>query len=144
MSCLEPRVAQAARGFFDGFAMYFGFGGRVDACVVEGDVELLGKRSGELEVGVGLIAAQAVVQVGGMEDEAKFPALFAISFREGTQERDGVGSAGEPDGKAQAGTEQRRVERERGRHERMIREQGTEGTREQDPLAHTEMDVRMT
>ena len=100
---------------------------------MEGDIELLGEGSGKFQVGIGLFAAQAVVQVGGVEDEAQFPAPFAISFGEGTQQGDGVGATGETDGEAKAGAQQRRVERERGRHERMIREQGTVGTREQDP-----------
>ena len=72
----EPHVPQAARSFFDGFAVGFGFGSRVDLDVVEGDVELLSQRPREFEVGVGFVATQAVVEVGGMENEAQFPALF--------------------------------------------------------------------
>ena len=66
----KPGVAEPPCGFFDRFALGFGFVRRVDTRVMKGDVEFFGEGSGELEVGVGFFAAETVVQVGGVEDEA--------------------------------------------------------------------------
>jgi len=57
-----------------------------------------------------------------VEDEAQFPARLAILVNESAQESDGIRTAGETDRETKAGTEQGRVEQERGVHERMIRE----------------------
>ena len=64
-----------------------------------GGCELGGEVGDEGLVGVGFCAAQAVVEMGGVEDEAEFPAALG----EGAQEGDGVGAAGDADGEAQAG-----------------------------------------
>ena len=74
---------------------------------VEWDIERSREVRGESLVLIGFCAAQAVVEVGGVQDDAQ----FCGSGGEGAGERDGIGSAGEADGQAQAGPEQRCVER---------------------------------
>jgi hypothetical protein len=68
----------------------------------------------KLQVGVRLRAAQAVVEVGDMQHQAQFPALLRVLLGESAQEGYGVRTAGNGDGEAQAGFEQRRIERQRG------------------------------
>ena len=58
--------------------------------------------AGKGQVGVGFGASQAVVQVGGVEDQTEFGGCD----HEGAQEGDGVCAAGEADGEAQAGLEE--------------------------------------
>jgi hypothetical protein len=110
----EPGVAQTARGFLDGFAGLSlggaGLGGGVDALLMEGEAEGRGEGAGKVEVGVGLGAAQAVVKMGGVKDQAQ----FAAALVEGTEQGHGVRSAGEADGQAQAGAEERGRDWQRG------------------------------
>ena len=74
---------------------------------VELDAERLGEIGGELLVAVGLDAAQAMVEVGGVEDEAQ----FCGASGERPSQSYGISSAGETDGEAQPGLEQGCVER---------------------------------
>ncbi len=76
------------------------FGGGVDAGLMEGNIEVFGEGFREGEIGVGFIAAQAVMQMGGVENKAQFPRLSVR--QQGAQERDGIGSAGKADGETQA------------------------------------------
>jgi len=87
---LEPRVAQAARGFFDGFGVGLGFGSGVDVRVMEGNVEPLRESFREGEVGTCFVAPQTVVQMGGVQHQAQFPAPLGESAKEG----DGICTAG--------------------------------------------------
>jgi len=70
----KPRIAEAAGGFFDGFGWLVGGGmggalsGGVDLMNVKREVELRGESGDEGQVGVGFRTAQAVVEVGDMED----------------------------------------------------------------------------
>ena len=97
----EQRIAEAAGGFFDGFGGFAGarcgFSNGVNMVRVEWKVEPFGERADEIEVGVGLGSAKAVVKMRDVEDEAQFPALLM----ECAEERYGVGSAGDADGEAQ-------------------------------------------
>jgi hypothetical protein len=88
---------------------------------VKGKVELGGQGADEFEVGVCFGSAKAVVEMCDVENEAQFPALLM----ECAEESDGVGSAGDADGEAQAGCEERGIERERRSrgHETMIEDQ---------------------
>ena len=82
----EPAIAQAACSFFDGFGgnitrqVRHGirstarFGSDVYAGFMEGNIEPGGEVAAELKVGIGFGAAQAVMQVRGVEDKAEFPA----------------------------------------------------------------------
>lgn len=81
--------------------------------MVEGQIELGGEGADRREVGVGFCAAEAVVEVGYAQDQAKLAPGLAVCLVEGAQEGNGVRTAGDADGKAQARLEQRRVEGER-------------------------------
>src|SRR5260370_34810403 len=87
---------------------------------MEGKAETGCEVAREGEVGVGFSPAQAVVQVCGVQDQAE----FAGSIAEGAKQGYRIGSAGEADGKTQAGLEQRGVEGKSRRrwsaHQRMI------------------------
>ena len=88
--------------------------------VVERKLEVGGEVANEGEVGVSFRAAQAVVEVGDVEDEAA-GGRFGV---EGAEEGYGVRSARHSDGEAQAGREELPGEREerlgREGHELMI------------------------
>lgn len=112
----EPCVAQASRGFFDSLPCFGGFGGRIDVGRVDRDVETGAEVAAELLVSVGFGAAQAVVQVGGMDYEAQLSGPLV----EREQQRDRVRSPGEGDGNAHAGAKERGVEWEGGGHGRII------------------------
>jgi hypothetical protein len=90
---------------------------------VKRKVELDGQGAYEFEVGVCFGFPKAVVEVCNVKNEAQFPALLMQCAEEG----DGIGSAGDTDGQAQSGCEERGVEREdgmlRGGHETMIEDQ---------------------
>lgn len=73
---------------------------------MEGQIETCGQFAGKGEVGVGLGAAQAVVQMSGVKHEAQFPAPLC----QGTEESHGICAAGEANREAQAGLEQARFE----------------------------------
>jgi hypothetical protein len=85
-----------------------GLGGSVDLRVMERQTESRGQVTAKGEVRVGFGAAQAVVKMSGVENDAQFPALLM----ERAKQRDGVRTAGEADGEAQAGTEGRGIEGE--------------------------------
>jgi hypothetical protein len=78
------------------------FGGYVDAMIVKWKAETGGKIAGEGEIGVGLFTAEAVMQVGGVENEAKFGAEGG----ECAQEGNGVRATGQAYSQAQAGAKQ--------------------------------------
>ena len=109
----EPGIAQAASRFFNGLGgfsrgwMGGGFRSGVDVRFVEGQAEFFRQRTGEVQVGVGFGSAQAVVEMGRMEDKAQFPDLLGQS----AQQRHRVGAAGEAHGQAQPRFEQGGVER---------------------------------
>ena len=75
--------------------------------VMEGNVELLRESFREGEVGICFVAAQTVVQMGGVQHQAQFPAPLGESAKEG----DGICAAGKTDGETHAGAQQGRVER---------------------------------
>jgi len=79
----EPGVAQAAGGFFDGFGGGFGCSGDVDAGFVEGDSEIGGQGADEGEIGVGFLAAEAMMEMGYVQDEAEFGAALVKGAEEG-------------------------------------------------------------
>jgi len=100
--------------------MRAGFGGGVDACVMEGNVELVCERLREGEIGIGFLAAQAVLKVSRVQHQAQFPTRLTILVDEGTQEGDRIRPTGETDGETKAGAQESCLELERGAHERMI------------------------
>jgi hypothetical protein len=110
----EPLIAQAARGFFDRFGGLPGefrcFGGGVDAVLVERQFQARSERADKFEIGIGFGPAKAVVQMGDVQDEAKFSGAGVKH----EQERHGVCPAGDANREAQAGREGGRVERESG------------------------------
>jgi hypothetical protein len=112
----KPRIAQAAGGFFDRLGVSLRFEGGVDARFMKGQVEFCGERTREFEIAVGLIAAQAVMEMRGMKHEAK----LGTAICERADERDGICSAGEANGEAESGLEQRSVEFQCRAHQRMI------------------------
>ncbi len=67
----EGDVAEVAGGFFRGLSGSGDAGGRVGVVDAEGDVEAAAERLDEDEVGVGLFAAQTVVDVDGREAYAE-------------------------------------------------------------------------
>ena len=77
----EPGVAQAAGGFFDGVGGFSGGGigggegGSVDAETRGRGCSSWRRGAARRRVGIGFIAAKAVVEMGDVEDEAQFPAL---------------------------------------------------------------------
>ncbi len=118
----KPAVAQTAGRFLDalgGFACPgrgLGFGGCVHAMLVKGQSEAGSEIARKSQVGIGLGAAQSVMQMGGMKDQAEFP----VPFNQGAQQRHGVGTAGESNGKAKSWLEEGRIDRKRSAHQRMI------------------------
>ncbi len=100
----EPLVAEAAGGFFDGLGGFAGCGvglglrSHIDARLMEGQAETGGEVAGKDQIGVGLFAAQAVVEVGGMKHEAKLGAASGKNAQEGHRVR----ATGEAYGEAQA------------------------------------------
>lgn len=99
----KPLVAQAPRRFFDGlggFASGIGAGGssRVHMGLVEWQPEGFGQFAAKIAIPIGFLAAEAVVQMGNMQDEAQFPAPLG----EEAEKRDGIGTAGEAYGEAEA------------------------------------------
>ena len=127
----KPGVTQPARGFFNGLSEFanarigLGFGSSIDAFGVKWDFELGGQRSAKVEVGVSFGTAEAVMQVGGVQHQAEFPA----SLRERAQEGDGIGSSGQRHAEAHSRLETRGVEAER-THEGMIRPRERENSEE--------------
>jgi hypothetical protein len=107
----EPAVAYAAGGFLNGLgglaggAVGLGLGGNIDPCFVEGQAQIRRQTAGEIQIGVCLCAAQAVVQVDGVQHQAQFPAALG----QGAQQGDGVRAAREAHGQPQARPQQRRV-----------------------------------
>ena len=96
-----------ARGLFDGLAVGLGFGLAIHPRLMEGKPHLSRQRAGKGQVAVGLFAAQAVVQVGGVQHQAQLLA----PLRQRARQRHGVRAAGEANGQAQTRLEQRRIER---------------------------------
>jgi hypothetical protein len=68
----KPGVTQAAGSFFDGFALSGGFGRNIDLVGVDGNAERGSQLSGKLPVSVGFRAAQAMVQVGSLNNDSQF------------------------------------------------------------------------
>ena len=86
---------------------------------MKGNVEPRSEFSRELSIGICFFAAKAVMKMGSMQHEAQ----FAAAISKGTEERDGVGSAREANGKTHAGFQERCIERQRCRrkgHDWMI------------------------
>ncbi len=87
--------------------MVAGLGWGIDLMGVEGQVQRLGKMGAEFAVAVGLLAAQAVVEVSQVQDQA-------FLFRQrGQQARQGdrVRASGDADGETKAGREKCGVDR---------------------------------
>ncbi len=78
---------------------------------MERETEFRGESAAEFKVGIGFGAAQAVVEMRGVEHEAQFPAPLG----ESTQQSNRIRAAGEADGEAHAGLQQRSIESKRGR-----------------------------
>ncbi len=85
---------------------------RVDARLVKGQAQLRRQLAAEFQIAVGLGAAQAVVQVGGVEHQAQFPASRPPRMRSSATESAPPESA---NGQPHAGLEQRGVESRRWR-----------------------------
>jgi ribosomal protein S18 acetylase RimI-like enzyme len=111
---VEDLVAEGAGGLFEGLAGGGGVGGDVDAVEVEGDVEAAAEIGDEGLVGVGLLGAEAVVDVDGGEAGAEGVAGRGVGGMEGEEERDGVGTAGDGGAEAVAGAEMLAGEGKRG------------------------------
>ena len=99
----EPAVTQAARSLLDGFGVFLGRCSGIHPRLVEGQTKLGRQRARKGQVAVGLLAAQAVVQMGGVQHQAQLPA----PLRQSAQQGHGVGSAREAHGQAQSRLEQR-------------------------------------
>ena len=107
----EPAVTQAARGLLDrlpyllpylaGFGVLFGRCPGIDMRLVEGQSKLGSQRSRKDQVAVGLLAAQAVVQMGGVQHQAQLSA----PLRQSAYKRHRVGAAGEAHCQAESGPE---------------------------------------
>ncbi len=102
----EPAVAQAAGGLLDGFGVFLGRCPGIDPRLVEGQAKFGCKRAGKGQVAVGLLAAQAVVQMGGVEHQAQLSA----PLRQSAQQGHGVGAAREAHGQAKSRPEQRHID----------------------------------
>jgi hypothetical protein len=112
---VEEVVADGSGGFFDGLAVLGGAGGDVDAMKVKGDVEAGAEGFDELVVGGRFFrGADAVVDVGGAEADAKGVAGGVVGGVEGEQEGDGVGAAGDGYADAVAGADVGAIEGEWG------------------------------
>ena len=109
---MEDLVTEVARGVFEAFAGGGGAGGYVDAVGVEGEVEVGAEVSDEGLVGVGLGAAEAVVDVDGGEADAEVGVRRGVGGVEGAEEGDGVCSAGDGGADAVAGADVGAVEGE--------------------------------
>ena len=77
---------------------------------MKGQAEPFGHVPAEIAIRIGFGAAQAVMQVSDVEDQAK----FAAPFGQQVQQRYRVGAARKPNRKPEAGAQQRSVERDRG------------------------------
>src|SRR5580698_8608028 len=88
--------------------MFRGFGSCIDLVRVERNAEFASQCCGKLLVAVSLGAAQTVVEMCGVQDDAQ----LGSAGSEGAGESDRVGSTGEADGQTQAGPQQGCVERE--------------------------------
>jgi hypothetical protein len=78
--------------------------------LVKGQVELGGQITDEGEIGVSFVAAETVVQVGNVKDETASRGLSV----EGTEERHGIGTAGDCHREAEPWRQERPVDRKRG------------------------------
>jgi hypothetical protein len=81
----EPGVAQAPGGFFDGFGIGLGFGGGVDAGLMKRNIEVNREGFRKSEICIGFFAAQAVMEMSGVQNNAEFPAPLMIIGSEGAQ-----------------------------------------------------------
>ena len=108
----EPPVTQTARGLLDSFGWLGGCG--VGLCLgfcvhlrfVKGQAKVSRERARKGQIGVGLLAAQAVVQMGGVQHQAQ----FAAPLGQRAQQGNGVRAAGETNSHAKSGPEQFRVD----------------------------------
>jgi hypothetical protein len=83
---------------------------------MEGNAQISRQRTGKFQIAVSLIAAHAVVQMGGVEYQAQLPALL----RKGAQQGYGVGAAGEADSQTESRPERRHFDGQPGAHLKMI------------------------
>ena len=104
----EPAIAQPARGFLNGLgrlAVFWpglGFSLRVNLRFMKRDTEASGQFAAKFEVLVGLRAAQAVMQMRGVQHQSGLTGAGG----ERAQQRHGVGPAGKTHGKARARPQQ--------------------------------------
>jgi hypothetical protein len=113
----EVVVTDGAGGFFDGFGISSGTGlgdaiGDAGLVELEGDVKAGAELLDEVLVGVGLGAAEAMVDVDGGEARSEGVVWGLVGGVEGEEEGYGVGSAGEGDREAVAGADVGAVEGE--------------------------------
>ncbi|HLI75372.1 MAG TPA: hypothetical protein VKV02_00380, partial [Acidobacteriaceae bacterium] len=101
--------AEFAGGYLEAFAFGLLAGWGVYMVNREGNAVLGAELADEGFVGIGFFAAEAVVDVDRGEDDAE-GLLFGIGFKEGKEERGGVGAAGEGAGETLAGMEEGAVE----------------------------------
>ena len=87
---------------------------------MERQIETGGQGAHKFQIRVRFCTAQTVVEMGDLEDEAQFPARFAILLSKRAQQGDRVRSTRHGDGKSQAGTQRRGVDGERNGHDWMI------------------------
>jgi ribosomal protein S18 acetylase RimI-like enzyme len=117
----KPLVPEAARGFFNRLACLGGCGRNVDAGFVEGDFELRREAADEVEVGIGLGAAEAVMQMRGVQHQPQLPGLLVKR----AQQRHRIRAAGKADGDPQPRIKVSRIEGQRDgqlrTHVKMIR-----------------------
>ncbi len=110
----KPGVPEAAGGFFDGLAGFGGllvsFGLGVDTGGVKAEAQRGGETGTELLVGVRIGAAQAVMEVGQVQDDSQVRGAGSKS----AGESDGVGAARKSDGQPKARLERGEVQRQGG------------------------------
>jgi hypothetical protein len=94
----KPGVAKPAAGFFDGFVMLGGLIDRVNGMGVELDAERLRQIGGKLLIEIGFLAAQTVMEVGDVQDDAEIHGAGGKS----SCQCYGICPAGQADGHTQA------------------------------------------
>ena len=120
---IEEGVAQGARRRFERELVLAGVSGRVTGAAVEFQVEVAGKVAHEPLVGIGIGAADFVVEV----DDGKDNSEFGARFQQQAQQRDRIGAAGNRHADAISGPDQAvmaDVAEDAVEHGVMVRERG--------------------
>ena len=120
---IEEGVAQHTRGRFQRELVLARVSGRVTGAAVEFQVEAAGKLAHELLIGIGIGAADFVIEVNNGEDNSEFGARF----QQQAQQRDRIGAAGNRHADAISGPDQAvmaDVAEDAVEHGVMVRERG--------------------